>query len=142
MHQHPLPGRQPPLDVRAQLLEDLEQVLVALVALLHVEVLDALLAILLLRLGRELFVHDGEHEVDVIGVVGCDVLGGVGSVGCLFLILGDYEGGGGYMGRDMGMDKCHRKLLYAAIIKREKKEKGGGSNAPAKKQIRQHLIHR
>lgn len=92
MHQHPLPRRQLPLDHVAQLLEALEQVLVALVALLHVEVLDALLAIPVPGLGRELFVHDGEHEVDVVGVVGCDILGGVGSVGCLFLILGNYEG--------------------------------------------------
>ena len=81
MHQHPLASLQPALDHGAQLLEALEQVLVALVALLHVEVLDAELSIFLLRLGGELFVHDGEHEVYVVGVVGGDVLGGVGSVG-------------------------------------------------------------
>ena len=81
MHQHLLPALQLRLNHSTQLVKALQQVLIALIPFRDMDLVDAVRAQSGQGLVREIVVHDGEDEVDFVGVVAREVFGGVGSVG-------------------------------------------------------------
>lgn len=82
VHENPAPTLEPFLKRSAELAKDFQQILLTLVTLAHEEVAYSLLAILFQGPSREVFVHDREHEADIIRIMERDGLSGVRSGSC------------------------------------------------------------